>query len=243
MPPRGKVVRSKSRRSKDDSGPTGLDELVSLNVEEPPSKNKEKKAKGKGKKGLFETLFQVEQTELLSRPPRATTAQPPQSAKKPEQNGKETEDIVQAAVKDFWDSTWNICVERFFVMNAPITLSDELRNCWLRVCEAEWQDRDLLGTSELKTLSTKVFASEQPPLPLAFDTWARGTIEPLPGNRRESILDPFLREVDIEGHPLLAGKFGQYGGYTSAGQYSTEESISSLEEDRRKTKAISIFIR
>lgn len=119
---------------------------------------------------------------------------------------KECEEAVLGAVSDFFDSAWMACAERFFITSAPVNVSYELRNTWLRILEAEYQDTGIKG----KVLSAKinrVFHSDEPPLPLAFDTWSRGAVELLPRVKRESVLDPFLREFDAYGQ-LLSDKSG-----------------------------------
>jgi len=119
----------------------------------------------------------------------------PGRRKKP-RSSKETELAVNECLSDFWDSAWNICAERFFTDMAPTTVSNELRNCWLRIVEAEWQDDDDDETAMIKNVDIFEKLADEPPLPVAFDTWSTGTIEILPSKRRESVLDPFLRNND-----------------------------------------------
>ncbi|ODM98462.1 Cyclopropane-fatty-acyl-phospholipid synthase [Orchesella cincta] len=106
---------------------------------------------------------------------------------------KDCEEAISSAVADFWDSAWNICAERFFITSAPVTVSFELRNAWLRIAEAEWQDLDMRETPN--TRPNRIFKRDEPPLPLAFDTWSRGAMELLPRYRHESVMDPFLRDL------------------------------------------------
>lgn len=119
---------------------------------------------------------------------------------KKQKSSKETKDIVATAVQEFWDSAWNICTERFFVTTAPVAVTCELRNAWLRIAEVEWQDRDMIETPP--PTFAGIFQRDEPPLPLAYDSWSRGAIEQMPGNRRESVMDPSLRDVDRKGKAL-----------------------------------------
>lgn len=125
-----------------------------------------------------------------------------QNKKRPS-TSKDCEKIVARAVAEFWDSAWVICVERFFITSAATTVSVDLRNSWLRIVEAEWLDREFWSSSG-DDYADKIFMQcDQAPLPLALDSWSRGAIELLPAVRRESVLDPFLRDVnDRDGGPL-----------------------------------------
>lgn len=110
---------------------------------------------------------------------------------------KTCEEMVTHAVSEFFECAWKACVERFFIQTAPVTVSFELRNTWLRLVEAEWQDPDM--REKPSTKPNRIFKRDDPPLPLAFDTWSRGVIETMPSVRRESIMDPFLRDLDPYG--------------------------------------------
>ncbi|CAL8112775.1 unnamed protein product [Orchesella dallaii] len=111
---------------------------------------------------------------------------------------RDCEEAISTAVSDFWDSAWNICAERFFITSAPVTVSFELRNAWLRIAEAEWQDLDMRETPN--TRPNRIFRRDEPPLPLAFDSWSRGAMELLPRFRHESVMDPFLRDLGDSTH-------------------------------------------
>lgn len=117
-----------------------------------------------------------------------------ESKKKKPEFSKECIDSVNKAVQEFFECAWAACTERFFIATAPITVSFELRNTWLRIVESEWLDLDMKGKTY--TGLNRIFQKDDAPLPLAYDTWSRGTVEILPRFRRESVMDPFLRDLD-----------------------------------------------
>lgn len=65
--------------------------------------------------------------------------------------------------------------------------------------EMEWLDVNvpIVGPAgDTQIDPSELFTSDEPPLPLAYDTWSRGALEVYPEDKKESIvvLDPFLRE-------------------------------------------------
>lgn len=75
----------------------------------------------------------------------------------------------------------------------------ELRTTWLTITGMQWMDADLtlMEPTQRKAscTSTTIGCGDEPPLPPKFDSWSHGALESLPRRCRESVLDPFLREV------------------------------------------------
>lgn len=212
---KSKTLRDKSRKSKRET----LDDVPTI------KKSTEEKNKGKksGKAGNLPRKKKVTGTssigdlslhlEELVNPLKPQTFVEEHSdvhrVKGKKRMSKSCEETVSHAVSEFFEGAWKACVERFFIQTAPVTVSFELRNTWLRLVEAEWQDPDM--REKPSTKPNRIFKRDDPPLPLAFDTWSRGVIEAMPSVRRESILDPFLRDFDPFGnisfparHPSLS---------------------------------------
>lgn len=107
----------------------------------------------------------------------------------------DAESSAAEAVQEFWDTAWTICAERFYHENAAKTFCIlDLRDTWLRIMEMEWLDVDMLKTQQNNQLPRAMFMPDEPLLPLEPDTWTRGGLEEFPAEKRESILDPFLRD-------------------------------------------------
>ncbi|CAG7727714.1 unnamed protein product [Allacma fusca] len=74
--------------------------------------------------------------------------------------------LCHSIVDHFWETAWSVCAERFYFGTAPLSISLELRNTWLRILEAEWLDQD---QPQMK-FSPEVFQSDEPPPPLVIES-------------------------------------------------------------------------
>lgn len=108
----------------------------------------------------------------------------------------EAEQNVKIAVEDLFATAWSACSERFLGSAAPTIISCDLRDTWLRAVETEWLDNGIRGI--FTTKQNKIFLSDPPPLPLALDCWSRGGLQQMPTAKRESFLDPFIRNDFME---------------------------------------------
>lgn len=158
---------------------------------------------GKGKQLLTSSrrhavLVTSQSSDGEDGPPGDRTGHHHKRKNRPGKAIKESEEIVGRAVANIWELAWNICAERFFTKSATTTVCVDLRNAWLRIVESEWLDDELFSAE-----ADKIFMNgDTPPLPLAYDSWSRGALELLPGTRRESVMDPFLRNTDDEKNVL-----------------------------------------
>jgi len=92
-----------------------------------------------------------------------------------------------------WKMAWEIICERFYIKHGPKIAVHELRDTWRRLIQEQWMDEDF---RQGNFLPEKVLIADAPSLPLGLDLWARGAIEVLPDAKRESVMDPFIRDLD-----------------------------------------------
>lgn len=85
---------------------------------------------------------------------------------------EDLEATAKEIVEEFWEESWDICAERMFTGCAPGQVALELRDTWLRIMDMQTLSIDTTNAEA----GLKMFQSDEPPLPLAFDTWSRGVL-------------------------------------------------------------------